>query len=158
MEVLMQMAHHSNRRKFRVVKAVLVPLVFLTALWMTLFSRRGLAFEGGLPPAKESMAYKQYQKQPKSEMAKLNYLFSRFGKAEGQVVYDGHEYEIPEAIKTAKGFLFRRYNKETADYWVKNYCYKSDAGNIIMFKGKDGSLTPVRDAILKELAVLQKTG
>ncbi len=148
---------YGSKRMFRNLKMALVFLIFFISLWFTLFTRRSLASEAILPPADQSQALNMYRKQPKTEMAKVNYLFNRFGKAPVKVIYDGHEYEMPEVVKTAKEFFFRRYHNETAEYWIKNYCYKSDSGNIIMFRLADGSLKPVRDAALEELAVLSKT-
>lgn len=158
MEVSMQMTRQNSRRTLKTAKAVLIALVFLVAMWCTVFARHSYAFETALPPAEQSAAYKAYKNQPKSEMAKINYLFTRFSKAQLTVIYDGYEYEMPEAMKTAKGYFFKKYKKEPAEYWIKNYCYKTDSGNIIMFKGKDGSMKPARDIILGELAALQKMG
>jgi hypothetical protein len=156
MEVLMQMTHQSVNRKFKTAKFVLIALMFLAALWCTVFTRRSYALETALPPVKESTAYKAYRNQPKTEMAKINYLFSRFAQADLTVIYDGYEYEMQEAMRLAKSYFFKRYKKEPAEYWIKNYCYKTDSGNIIMFKGKDGSMKPARDTILEELALLHK--
>ena len=133
-------------------KALLVALMLVTAAQTAV-----AAFNLALPPMQESMAFKQFSRQPKSELAKLNYLLTRFQEAEAQVVYDGHHYEVDEAIRLAKTFLYKRYNREPADYWVKKYCYKTDHGNVILFKTEDGTTNPMRELVLDELVRLNES-
>lgn len=156
----MQTVMIRERKKWvQYVKMALLFSVFFAALWMTVFTRHSLAAEAkdgiSLPPAEQSMAWKQYQLQPKSELTKINYLFSRFSHADAEVIYDGHEYKMPEAIQIARKYFLNHYNKESAEYWVKNYCYKSDAGNLIILRGKNGAMVPARDAVLQELMRVQ---
>lgn len=150
---------HSHHRFFYSIKWFLIALIFLAALGMTVFSKKGYsAVEAEIipPSAQESIAFKQYQKQPKTEMAKINYLFNRMNKSPMKVLYDGHEYEMQEAMKIAKKFLFKNYKKEPAEYWIKNYCYKTDNGNVILFKTTQGQTLPVREVALQELRGLEK--
>lgn len=149
----------TRHRFFVNMKLLLLSLIFLLALGMTVFTKKSIAAtpEVLTQPAQETIAYKQYQKQPKTEMAKVNYLFNRLNKAPAIVLYDGHEYEMQEALKLAKGYFYKHYRKESAEYWIQNYCYKTDAGNVILFKLADGSKVPVRDIALRELNAIQKT-
>lgn len=150
---------NTQHRFYISLKWALIAAIVLFALGMTLFSKKSFASVAAeiIPSqAQESMAFKQYQKQPKSEMAKINYLFNRLNKSPMKVLYDGHEYEMSEAMKIAKNYLFKHYKKEPADYWIKNYCYKTDNGNVILFKLTDGSKVPVREVALQELSGLEK--
>ena len=143
-----------NHRFFLNLKWTLLAFVFLTALFMTVFSHKSMAAtpaELQLPPAQETEAFKLYKKQPKSEVAKINFLFYRFNKASAKVLYDGHEYEMPEAMKLAKSYFYKHYSKESAEYWIQNFCYKTDAGNVILLKLADGQKVPARDIALEEL-------
>ena len=147
-----------NHQFFVNMKLILLGLIILTALGMTVFSRKSMA--AGLEilsqPVQETAAFKQYQKQPKSEMAKVNYLFNRLNKAPAKVIYDGHEYEMQEAVKLAKSYFYKHYSKESAQYWIQNYCYKTDSGNVIFLKLADGSKVTMRDVALQELNILEK--
>src|SRR5258708_861222 len=106
--------------------------LFLFVFLFLLSSHRGFSFDLSLPPAQEDPAYKQYQKQSQSELAKINYLFNRFSRAPLEVLYDSYDYKMPEAIKMAKSYLYQHYHKEKAEYWIKNYCYRSDGGQVIL--------------------------
>ena len=150
-----------NHRFFMNLKVTLIAFVFLLALVMTIFSKRSQAAPVSASEiipvqAQESTAFKQYRQQPKSEITKINYLFSRLSKSPMKVLYDGHEYDMPEAMKLAKSYFYKHYKKESAEYWVKNYCYKTDSGNVILFKLTDGKTVPVREVALQELNGLEK--
>lgn len=149
----------TNHRFFVNAKWMLIALVMILALGMTVFSRKsfaGVSAEMVPSQTQESVAFKQYTKQPKTEMAKINFLFNRLNKSPMKVLYDGHEYEMPEAMKIAKSYLFKHYKKESAEHWIKNYCYKTDNGNVILFKLSDGQKVPVREVALQELNALEK--
>ena len=130
-------------------------LFFILALvsWMSVSA---YAFDISLPPPQQSQAYQQFVKQPKSELSKLIYLLNRLKGATGEVIYDGHHYEAGEAVRITKDYLLKNYHKETADYWIKRYCYKSEAGQVILVKAPDGESRPVSDVVLEELTVLEK--
>ena len=113
------------------------------------------AFETALPLLESSPAFKQFEKQPKSELAKLIFLLSRFKEAKTTVIYDSREYTAAEASRLAKDYLVRHYHKETADYWIRKYCYKTDSGNLIQLKGADSEMRPALEFSLAELKALE---
>ena len=125
------------------------------ALFLFLLSSSAFAFETALPPLQDSPAYQQFSKQPKSELAKLVFLLNRFKEAKSTVIYDSNSYTAQEASKLAKDFLMRNYHKETAEYWVKNYCHKTKKGNVILLKGSDEDTKPALELALEELTMLE---
>lgn len=147
---------YHTKKGYRHARVALVAAIMFLALLMTLGAKRGQAFEASLPPVEEAPAFRQYKMQPKSELAKINFLFNHFSKADLTVIYDQREYQMKEAIKLAKDYLYKHYHKEPAEYWIKNYCYKSNGGAVIKFKDKDGVTKPLRDVALEELRALEK--
>jgi hypothetical protein len=115
------------------------------------------AFDPGFPVQAESKAYKQWKNQPKSELADLLYLLNRLNESTMIVIYDGVEYKADKAARLAKNFLVKNYHKESAEYWIQNYCYKSQTGqSIIQVRSTDGTIRPARDVIIEELAILKQ--
>ena len=113
------------------------------------------AFEASLPSLEKSPAYEQFSRQKASELSKLLFLLNRFREAQVKVVYDGHYYEAPEAVRLAKNYLMKNYRKEKADYWIRKYCYKTEGGNVILLKDTGGKMKPAQDFALEELAALE---
>lgn len=133
-------------------KRVLFAVIFLS------FASIAGAFEPALPALTESQAYKLYTRQPKSELSKLLYLMNRFKEGNLQVVYNGQHYASDEAFRIARDFLRKNYKKESAEYWIKKYCTRTDKGSVILFKDAKNQTRPAADAAMEELKNIQKTG
>lgn len=132
-------------------------MFLFVAIFLSLASMAG-AFEPALPALTESQAYKLYTRQPKSELSKLLYLMNRFKEGEIQVVYNGQHYESEEAFRLARDFLRKNYKKESAEYWIKKYCTRTDKGSVILFKDAQNKTRPAADAAMEELQALQGSG
>lgn len=104
----------------------------------------------------ESKAFQLYSKQPKSELSKLLFLMNRFKESKALVLYNGYEYQAPEAMRLARNYLMKKYKKEEAAFWVKKYCYKTNSGSVILLKAPDGKTRPALDVAVEELATLEK--
>jgi hypothetical protein len=128
------------------------------AFWaLFLWAGRGLAFNYELSPLEESSAYRQFSRRPSSELTKLLYLIDRFKDTQVIVVYDGANYEAREAARIAKKFLMSNYKKETAEFWVRKYCFRSESANRwILFKAPDGSAGKAGEILLAELELLHR--
>ncbi len=104
-----------------------------------------------LPPYQETNAYKQYQRRPKSELSKLVYLMDRFKGSAYTVIFNQVEYDSEVALKHAKSYIAKNYDKENASEWIKEHSYRSPSGQIIYLKDPDGKTQPLRDALISEL-------
>lgn len=113
------------------------------------------AFQTELPPLQESPAFKQFSKQPQTELAKLIFLLNRFKESKVTVVYDSHSYPAPDAVKKAMNYLKRHYHKETAEYWIRNYCHKTKSGKEILLKNSTAETRSALNFALDELKKLE---
>jgi len=113
------------------------------------------AYQQWMQPLQESVAFKQYQTRPKSELSKLLFLIERFGNTDFQILYDGHYYSTRFAKQVARFFLVSRYEKEKAEKWILKWCNKTVfGGNLIWVKFPDGSTKLARELLMEELKVL----
>lgn len=131
-------------------------LVFLTAAVNALGEGFASA-ESLLPSLRDSEAYQQYSKRPETEMSKLFYLLDRFKEFDFRVIYDGTEYDAGWALREAKKYVTRHYNKkDRAADWIKQHSYRSPSGGqIIYLKLTNGRKRMVlRDLLLEELEAL----
>lgn len=110
----------------------------------------------GLQPYQESPAYKQYQKRPKSELSKLIYLMDRFKGSQYTVLFDGAEYDSLKALKYAKSYIAKHYQKEEAENWLRDHAYRSPSGKVIYLKTPEGKTEVLRDSLIQELKLVQK--
>jgi hypothetical protein len=107
--------------------------------------------EAVMPPFQETLAYKQYQKRPKSELSKILYLMDRFKKTSLKVIYDRVEYESDVALKHAKSYVAKHYKRENAAVWIREHAYRSTSGTVIYVKYPDGEKKLLRDILIEEL-------
>ncbi len=140
------------------MKKTIAGVIFSAAIFLLLNSVSWAGAGEALPPFQESAAYKQYTRNPKSELSKLIYLMNRFRDSDLKVLYDGHDYTSDYAIGEAKKYIARNYHKENAEKWIKKHAYRaqSGGGDIIYLKYSDGKLRPLRDVLIEELEALQK--
>jgi len=115
-----------------------------------------MAEEYALAPHTDSFAFKQYQLRPKSELSKLYYLMDRYNGSSFKVLYDGAEYESGAALRYAKSYVSKHYRKQTARDWVSEHAYRSGSGRAIYLKSPEGKNILLRDALIKELAPIEK--
>ncbi len=113
------------------------------------------AFEAALPAMSDSQAYKLYARQPKSELSKLLYLMNRFKEGRVGVIYNGQHYKSEEAFRIARDFLRKNYKKESAEFWIKKYCTRTDKGGVILFKDANNDTRPAAEAAMEELQALE---
>jgi len=131
-------------------------VAFILALIFFCSSGRVAVSDEFLSPPKESEAYKQYLRRPKSELSKILYLIDRFKNTAFKIIYDGDEYDSNFATMTARQFLAFNYRNETAERWVKTHTYVSEPeGRVIHIKYPNGELRPARDVLLEELEKLE---
>lgn len=115
----------------------------------------GFAFNYEFPPIEDTPAYRQFSRRPSSELTKLLYLIDRFKDTQVIVVYNGANYQAPEAARIAKKFLMSNYKRETAEFWIRKYCFRSEPANRwILFKAPDGSVGKAGEILLSELKLL----
>lgn len=130
------------------------------AVWTLLIGLHAgavFAFNYQLPPLEDSPAYRQFSRRPPSELTKLLYLIDRFRDTQVTVVYNGSNYDAREAARIAKKFLMSNYKKETAEFWVRKYCFRSEPANRwILFKAPDGSVAKAGEILLAELQRLDR--
>jgi len=113
------------------------------------------ASEAIFVPIKKSNAYAKFLKRPQSELSKLIFLIDRFQESDVLVIYDGYEHDPGDAALQAKKYLRKNYqNKMDAERWLKVHSYRSDSGNVMIFKYPDGDTRPVRDVLLEQLDLL----
>lgn len=124
-------------------------LVFLIAF--SFHSIAAARVEAVLPPFQETLAFKQYQKRPQSELSKILYLMDRFKKAPVIVIYDRVEYESDVALKYAKSYVAKHYRREDAAAWIRENAYRSLHGGVIYVKLPDGNKRLLRDLLIEEL-------
>jgi hypothetical protein len=110
----------------------------------------------GLDPIEKSKAYEPYANSSQEEYAKLIYIIDQFKGAAYKVIYDGHEYEMNVALRTAKNHLAKYYNNQRAEDWIRKKLYRSlGNGGIIYLKLPDGHLRLLRDVLMEQLKVLE---
>jgi len=113
----------------------------------------------GFQPLAESVAYKQYQRRPKSDLSKLLFLIDRFGQSKVEIVYDGFHFPAAQAAGVARWFLSRNYKKQTPEQWIFQWCNTTvPRGKIILVKLPDGSTELGREVLLGELSALEQLG
>lgn len=110
-----------------------------------------------MPSLQQSEAYRQYAHRPRTELSKLVYLMDRFRSSDFVIFSDGMIYDADFALKFAKKYLSKNYNKERAEHWIKVHAYRTPgAGKIIDIQFSDGTRRPLRDVLLEELKVLER--
>lgn len=110
---------------------------------------------GAIQPFQESAAYKQYQRRPKNELSKLIYLMDRYKGSSYTVLFDGAEYDSFKALKFAKSYIAKHYQKEDAASWLKEHAYRSPSGKVIYLKTPEGKTEILRDSLIQELKLIQ---
>ncbi|MSR77142.1 MAG: hypothetical protein EXS63_02795 [Candidatus Omnitrophica bacterium] len=115
-------------------------------------------FQSGMPPIKESRAYKTFLMRPYSELSKIVFLTDRFKEAKIKVIYDGLHFEPEFAVRIAKWFLSQHYRKESAKEWIMVYCNQSlFEHQLIWAMDKKGDFKLSREVLMTELKALEET-
>ena len=112
-----------------------------------------------LPSFRDSAAYRQFLKRRETEMSKLLYLLDRFKEVDFKVLYDGAEYDSAGALREAKKYIGRHYNKkDKAAEWIKRHAYRSEPGGRIIYLKFSGETQQfvLRDLLLEELEALER--
>jgi hypothetical protein len=110
-----------------------------------------------LSPFQESLAYKQYQKRSRSELAKLFYLIERLRMSSLHMIYNGKTYQANQIATLVKGYVVMNYKKESAKDWIQKNAYKScSKGEIIYIQYPSGSRCLLRDVLLEELRYISE--
>lgn len=135
-------------------------------LWAAFGHGAGLCADAAAPEGvshagfialKDSSAYQQYQRRPKSDLSRLLYLIERFGQSEIEVIYEGFHLPAAKAAPIARWFLGRNYRRETPAEWIYKWCNKTvPNGELILVKFPDGTVRLGREVLFEELAVLEK--
>ena len=116
----------------------------------------GGAFAQSLVSIKDSVAYARYQSRPKTQLSELVYLMDRFNVPGVEIKVDGDTFNAEKAFPYWKISLSVSYEKETAQDWVRRYCYRSDQTNkVIYMRVNGGDCKPARDVFLEELKRLR---
>ncbi|HNX68228.1 MAG TPA: hypothetical protein PLL75_04330 [Candidatus Omnitrophota bacterium] len=111
----------------------------------------------GLPPITQSDAYKEFLKQPPSNLAKGICILNYFRNTPVVVQYDGIEYPALIAYPIGLAYLLTHYHDEDPATWIKRNCYRTLVQkNIIYLKFPDGSYSAARDVFLEKLDELEK--
>lgn len=114
------------------------------------------AFDPGMPPLEESLAYKQFQKRVYSDLSILIYLIDRFKEARIKINYDGNYFEAPFAANVAKWFLKVRYRGEKPDQWIYRWCDTGiTSGKPIWVQDAYGQFKMSREVLFEELKLLE---
>ena len=126
-------------------------LLYVFVLFVFSYSAFALKASTITTPAPQSPAYQQYLKRPKNEMSKLLYLMDRFKQAPLTVIYDRVEYESDIALKHAKSYVAKHYQRQNAAEWIQENAYRSLHGSVIYVKFPDGEKRVLRDVLIEEL-------
>lgn len=104
------------------------------------------------PNIEQTLAYKQYELRPKSELSKLIFLIDLYRGSDALVVFDGIENTSSVALSYARKYIGDNYRKEAADDWIQKHAYRAPkSGQVIYMKFADGSVAPLRDILLEQL-------
>lgn len=111
--------------------------------------------EVSLPSPKESPAYHQYLKRPKSELSKIIFLLDHFKTQKVKIIYNDNYYQPAHILGLVRAHIALTYKKESAEEWIRKNAYKSWSKNkIIYLEYPEGHRKILRDLLLEELAVL----
>lgn len=131
--------------------------VLLVMMSFLAFPSPAHAFKDGLPPLKDSAAFREYRKRPPNDLSKLIYLIDRFKEANIEIVYDGLYFRPGFASNVAKWFLAKQYAGQTPEQWIRQWCDVTIPKGIpIYVKGSDGEFRPSRKVLMDELDSLEK--
>jgi hypothetical protein len=105
--------------------------------------------------SKDTRAYQQYARRPKTEFSKLIYLMEILKTGDQKILYNNRPYEPKQIVGLVKAFIALNYKKEKAEDWIKANAYRSRSkGLIIYVLQPDGTKQPLRDRLLEELALI----
>lgn len=139
----------TNISPYNLLRFLFAALLFLSFTHSD--SGKNLLFHYG-----DSEAYKHYASGPRNELAKLICVLDFFKNRKLKIVVDGHEYEAYSTLKGSKSDLMAGYRNEKADYFIREYFYRSDAGDIMYLKFSNGELLPLRDFLLDQIAKIEE--
>lgn len=128
----------------------------LTAVFSFLIAAPVHAFDPGMPPLEESLAFKQFQRRVYSPLSVLIYLIDRYKEARIKIVYDGNYFDAVFAAGVAKWFLKARYKGETPEQWILRWCDTGiGSGKPIWVQDAYGGFKMSRDVLFDELKLLE---
>ncbi|MDP3920471.1 MAG: DUF5329 family protein [Candidatus Omnitrophota bacterium] len=114
----------------------------------------------GSPEIQGTSTYQKYVTGPQSEAAKLIYVISRIGEAEGLLFqHEGAWHDPQEAYRGSMWMLRKNFEKgETARDFIRLHVWHSDnTGTPRLVKYPDGSLQIGYYILLNELDLLEAT-
>jgi len=134
-----------------------VRLGLLSSVFLLSTVSGAAAFDAGLPPQTESIAYEQFAERPFNDLSVLIYLIDRFKESRLEIIYDGHYFPAPMASLVAKWFLGVQYRGETPREWILKWCTRTvPKGTVIWVRDEKGNFKHSHDILYEELKQLHE--
>ena len=90
------------------------------------------------------------------ELTRLITVMDKYRNEPIEIIWEGSQSTPVAFWLFAKDFLRRNYRLgDNPEEWVQTHCYRTAEGRIIYFKFPDGTIRPMRDVFLEELAALR---
>ncbi len=132
-----------------------VPYIKESSLPFVDLSRSGVfsSKKDALIVDKAALRAKDSDKTSRSELEKLLHTINLAKNQKADIIFDGRNYTPFEMKVWARQYLKRNFTEgETAVEWVEKNTYRTEEGNIIYFRYKDGTQKPMRDVFLELLS------
>lgn len=138
-------------------KKHLLKNLVLAAVFLIAFIPKGLAFDPGLPPIEDSLAYQQFSLRPISDQSILIYLIDRFAEADISIKYGTIHFPAPFAARVARWFLRAHYKGQKPKEWILQWCDTTvPTGDVIWVRDGQGEYKRSRDILFEELEALRE--
>ncbi|HTL46618.1 MAG TPA: hypothetical protein VL688_01005 [Verrucomicrobiae bacterium] len=90
------------------------------------------------------------------ELNKLNLIIEYFKNADLEVITDGVYRKPSETLPWVRRYVSQHFKPgDNAADWIRQYCYQTNAGNMIYVRFPDGSTRLLRDYFLEHLALME---